>query len=78
MAPTTTEPKRATRPKARTLRISYWLDDGWLVGYADDHPEYWTQGNTLDELKENIRSLVADIEDGDIPGVVQHAEMEMA
>lgn len=61
------------------LRITYWQEqDGWWIGYADDYPEYMTQGHTLEELKKMIRSLVADIEGGGIPGVRHHAVLEMA
>jgi predicted RNase H-like HicB family nuclease len=35
--------------------------DGW-VGYLQDYPDYWAQGDTLDELKDQLRDLYAGLE----------------
>lgn len=74
--------RRATmsRMKRREIHITYWRDADGYVGRADEYPEYMTQGDTLEELEANIRSLVEDIEDPslDIPGVRRHAVVEMA
>ncbi len=35
--------------------LVYWEDDGWLVGKIKEIPGVFSQGETLDELKENIR-----------------------
>jgi predicted RNase H-like HicB family nuclease len=35
--------------------LVYWKDDHWLVGQLKEMPNVFTQGETLDELKENIR-----------------------
>ena len=34
--------------------LEYWEDDGWLVGRLVEVPGVFSQGETLDELKENI------------------------
>jgi hypothetical protein len=34
-------------------------------GYSD----YWTQGETLDDLKEHLKDLYQDISGGQIPGI---------
>ena len=39
--------------KRFTLR--YWLDDGWYVGKLKEVPDVFSQGETLEELEENIR-----------------------
>ena len=44
-----------------SIRIVYWEEDGGWLGYLRDHPDYWTQGETLDELKENLRDLHRDV-----------------
>ncbi len=34
----------------QTVRYVYWQDeDGWL-GYLVEYPNYWTQGDSLDDL----------------------------
>jgi len=34
--------------------LEYWEDDGWFVGRLLEVPGAFSQGETLDELKENI------------------------
>ena len=38
----------------RFFNLEYWEDDGWLVGRLKEVPGVFSQGQTLDELKENI------------------------
>jgi predicted RNase H-like HicB family nuclease len=35
--------------------LEYWEDDGWLVGRLVEVPGVFSQGETLEELKENIK-----------------------
>ncbi len=49
----------------QAVKIVYWQEgDDWL-GYLQDYPDYWTQGETLDELKEHLKELYHDITDED-------------
>ena len=38
--------------------------DGAWLGYLQDFPDYWTQGETLDDLKEHLCDLYADMTTG--------------
>jgi predicted RNase H-like HicB family nuclease len=38
----------------RFFSLEYWLDDGWYVGRLREVPGVFSQGATLEELKENI------------------------
>ncbi len=38
----------------RFFTLEYWQDDGWFVGRLKEVPGVFSQGRTLDELKENI------------------------
>lgn len=40
--------------KKQKLTIIYWKGDKFWVGKIREYPEIMTQGETLDELKENI------------------------
>jgi hypothetical protein len=40
----------------------------WL-GYLQDFPDYWTQGDTLEDLKEHLRDLYGDLSSGQLPGI---------
>lgn len=39
------------------LTLNYWLDDGWFVGKLIEIPGVFSQGETLDELIENIKEV---------------------
>ena len=38
----------------RFFTLEYWQDDNWFVGKLKEVPGVFSQGETLDELKENI------------------------
>ena len=52
-----------------TVKFVYWEDKGDWLGYLQDYPDYPTQGETLDDLKEHLRDLYKDISTGVIPGI---------
>jgi len=39
----------------RSFTLEYWKDDGWYVGRLKEVPGVFSQGETLEELVENIR-----------------------
>ncbi|MEW6111136.1 MAG: type II toxin-antitoxin system HicB family antitoxin [Thermodesulfobacteriota bacterium] len=39
----------------RQFTLEYWLDDGWYVGKLKEVPGVFSQGESLEELEENIR-----------------------
>ena len=39
--------------------LEYWEDDGWLVGRLLGVPGVFSQGQTIEELKANIRDAFA-------------------
>ena len=39
----------------RHFSLEYWIDDGWYVGGLKEIPGIFSQGETLEELEENIR-----------------------
>ena len=53
----------------RTVKYVYWEEDGGWLGYLQDFPDYWTQGETLDDLKEHLRDLYVDLTSGQLPGI---------
>ena len=38
-----------------TFTLEYWQDDGWYVGRLKEVAGVVSQGQTIDELEENIR-----------------------
>jgi predicted RNase H-like HicB family nuclease len=59
-------------------RFVYWQEDEMWIGYLEEYPDYMTQGETLDELKENLRDLYKEFKDGTIPNVRRVSELEVA
>ena len=37
------------------FELEYWKDDGWYVGKLKGIPGVFSQGETIEELEENIR-----------------------
>ncbi len=59
-------------------RFVYYKEDDMWVGYLEKYPDYMTQGETLEELKENLRDIYKEIGSGVIPYVRRVAELEVA
>ena len=58
-----------------TARYVYWQDgDKWL-GYFEEYPDYMTQGESLEDLRENLKDLFQDLTSGEIPGIRKVAEL---
>ncbi|OQY01195.1 MAG: HicB family protein [Desulfobacteraceae bacterium 4572_130] len=39
--------------------LDYWIDDGWYVGKLREVPGVFSQGETFEELKLNIKDAFA-------------------
>jgi len=39
----------------KRFTLEYWIDDGWYVGKLKEVPGVFSQGETLEELEENIK-----------------------
>lgn len=61
----------------QSVRFVYWEDDGTWIGYLQDYPDYWTQGQSLDDLKEHLRDLYRDFSSGEIPGIRKVEELSI-
>lgn len=62
----------------KTVRYIYWQDGDMWLGHLEDFPDYETQGETLQELQENLKDIYEDITGGHIPGVRRVAELQLA
>jgi hypothetical protein len=44
------------------LSYSYWqAPEGGYIGYLNQYPDYWTQGDSIEELEKMLISLYGDI-----------------
>lgn len=60
-----------------TVRYVQWQEEGAWLGFLEEFPDYWTQGDSLEELEENLRDLHADLTSGEIPGVRRVVELTL-
>jgi predicted RNase H-like HicB family nuclease len=59
-------------------RYIYWQQGDVWLGYFEDFPEYLTQGETLEDLQEHLKSLFEDLVSGEIPGIRKAGELQVA
>lgn len=59
-------------------KFVYWQDVDMWLGYLKEYPDYMTQGETLEQLKENLKDVFAELSGGNIPCVRKVAELEVA
>ena len=59
----------------QTVKYVYWEEDGGWLGYLQDFPDYWTQGETLEDLADHLKDLYLDLSGGAIQGIRKVAEL---
>ncbi len=64
--------------KMKSIKYTYWKDGDFYMGYLNDYPDYHTQGLSKEELMDNLRNLLSDIESDDIPYVRKVEELMIA
>ena len=62
----------------RTVRYVYWKDEDMWLGYFEEFPDYMTQGEDLEDLKENLRDIYAELNSGNLPIVRRVGELAVA
>ncbi len=61
-----------------TVQYTFWQDEEFFIGYLNDYPDYETQGYSKDELMQNLKSLLKDIESKEIPFIRKVEELALA
>jgi hypothetical protein len=59
----------------QTVKYIYWQEEDAWLGYLQDYPDYWTQGESFDDLIAHLGDLYADLTSGNIPGVRKLGEL---
>ena len=61
----------------KNLEYTYWKDGEFFLGYLNDYPDHMTEGKTLKELEEMLKSLYEDFSvNGD--GIKQRGTLVVA
>ena len=58
-------------------RFVYYEENGMWIGYLEEFPDYRTQGETLEELKENLKDIYEELTSGAIPNVRRVGELQI-
>ncbi|WP_242475040.1 type II toxin-antitoxin system HicB family antitoxin [Thiohalocapsa halophila] len=61
----------------KKLRFVYWQDDAFWLGYLEEFPDYMTQGESLDELEENLRDIYKELTSDTLPLVRRVGELDV-
>jgi hypothetical protein len=61
-----------------SIRYVYWQDGEMWLGYLEEYPDYQTQGESSEELQENLRDIYAEISSGTIPNVKHVGELQIS
>ena len=70
--------RHSERGSTKTAKIVYWEEDGSWIGYLEEFPDYWTQGNTLEELESHLCDLYKDLTSDELQGIRRVAEIAVA
>lgn len=62
----------------QTAKFVYWEENGAWIGYFQEFPDYWTQGENLDDLKAHLKDLYDDLTGGQLPGIRRVDELILA
>src|SRR5205085_772952 len=60
---------RPRRLRMQTVKFVHWQDGDAFLGYLLEYPDYWTQGDSLEDLKEHLADLYRDLTSGELPGI---------
>jgi len=62
----------------RTIKFTSWQDGEFFIGFLNDYPDYQTQAFSKEELIENLKDLLTDLESGQVPYVRRVEELLVA
>lgn len=61
--------------------LEYWRDEGWYVGRLKEVPGVFSQGETIEDLEENVRDAYdlvrSDVALAPIPAEARHKPIEV-
>lgn len=62
----------------QSAKFVYWEENGAWIGYFQEFPDYWTQGESLDDLKAYLKDLYDDLTGSQLPGIRRVDELTFA
>ncbi|MBN1999511.1 type II toxin-antitoxin system HicB family antitoxin [candidate division KSB1 bacterium] len=62
----------------KTIKYTFWQDGKYYLGYLNDYPDYHTQGLSKQELVDNLKDILKDIESNEIPFIRKVEELVLS
>lgn len=62
----------------RTTQFTFWKDEQFFIGFLNNYPDYKTQAFSKEELIENLKELLTDLESDNVPFIRHVEEFEFA
>ena len=59
----------------QTIKFVHRQDGDAFLGYLLDYPDSWTQGGSLDDLKDHLADLYRDLTSVELPGIREVDEL---
>ena len=60
------------------MKYIYWQDEGMWLGYLEEHPDYMTQGESIEELEAHLKDIYKELTSGNIPCIRKVAELRVS
>lgn len=54
-----------------STKYIYWQEQGQWLGYLQEYPDYWTQGESFEDLQAHLRDLYRDLRNDEVLSGVQ-------
>jgi predicted RNase H-like HicB family nuclease len=64
--------------RMKTAKFTFWQEGDFYLGFLNEYPDYQTQGMSKEELVENLKSLLVDLESGEIPYIRKVEDLVVA
>ncbi len=61
-----------------TLDFTYWEEEGGYLGYLNEYPDYWTQGDDMGDLKKHLLDLHKEFSANTVPQIRRVSQLEVA
>jgi len=62
----------------KNVSFTYWQDGDYFLGFLNDYPDYQTQGMSKEELINNLKDLLRDLQSGEIPHIRKVEKLVLA
>ena len=53
----------------KTVKFTSWQDGDFFIGFLNEYPDYQTQGLSKEDLAENLKDLLVDLESNQVPHI---------